>query len=102
MEIIKIQDFDSNHDYANYKVTNFDNNKLVIKGDTGIGGTSAILNITDKNIIIISPISGMIAGKEKERESHQMFIYQGSRDRWNHYENDLRAGHNIILNTTPE
>jgi hypothetical protein len=102
MEIIKIQDFVSNHDYANYKVTNFDNNKLVIKGDTGIGGTSAILNITDKNIIIVSPLSGMIAGKEKVREPHQMFIYQHSRDRWFNYENDLKAGYNIILNTTPE
>lgn len=102
MEIIKIQNFVSNDEYANYKVTNFDNNKLVIKGDTGIGGTSAILNITDKNIIIISPISGMIAGKEKVRAPHQMFIYQGSRDRWHNYENDLKAGYNIILNTTPE
>src|SRR6478609_5023922 len=98
MKIIKIPDYVSNHSYANSIITNFDNNKLVIKGDTGVGGTSAILNITDKNVIIISPLSGMIAGKEIVRQSHQMFIYKGSKDRWSNYEHELRVGNKIILN----
>lgn len=102
MEIIKIKDYVSNNEYANSIITKFNNNKLVIKGDTGVGGTSAILNITDQNIIIISPLSGMIAGKELVRLPHQMFIYQDSKDRWHHYESELRVGNKIILNTTPE
>jgi hypothetical protein len=72
---IKIKDFVSNDNSANKLITTFDSNKYIIKGDTGIGGTSAILNITDQNVIIISPLTGMIAGKEDKRESHQMFIY---------------------------
>lgn len=102
MEIIKIKDYVSNDDYANKIITNFDNNKLIIKGDTGVGGTSAVLNITDQNIIIVSPLSGMIAGKEIVRKPHQMFIYQGSKDRWQHYEHELKVGSFVILNTTPE
>jgi hypothetical protein len=44
--------------------------------DTGIGGTTAVLNITDQTVINISPpISGMILEK-KVCGNHQMFIYQ--------------------------
>lgn len=99
---IKIKDFVSNDNYANNIVTTFDSNKFVIKGDTGIGGTSAILKITDQNIIIISPLTGMIAGKEDKRESHQMFIYNESKDSWFHYDREISLHNNIILNTTPE
>ena len=99
---IKIQSHVSNDTHANGIITDFTKNKLIIKGDTGIGGTTAVLNITDQTIIIISPISGMIIGKESVRESHQMFIYQGSKDRWHHFENECKRGNHIVLNTTPE
>lgn len=102
MRTILIKDYVSNNAIANELITNFDNNKLVVKGDTGIGGTTSILNITDKNVIIISPLAGMIVGKENKREPHQMFIYQNSKDKWNHYEQEIRSGEFIILNTTPE
>ncbi|OYU83293.1 MAG: hypothetical protein CFE24_11930 [Flavobacterium sp. BFFFF2] len=102
MNIIKIKNHVSNDNHANAIITDFTTNKLIIKGDTGIGGTTAVLNITDQTIIIISPISGMIIGKENVREPHQMFIYQGSKDRWSHFENEHRRGNHIILNTTPE
>ncbi|WP_264511619.1 hypothetical protein [Flavobacterium sp. N1719] len=102
METIKIKSHVSNDTYANGIITDFTNNKLIIKGDTGIGGTTAVLNITDQTIIIISPISGMIMGKEKIRQPHQMFIYQDSKDRWHHFESELRRGNNVVLNTTPE
>ena len=102
MYIIKIKSHVSNDTYANGIITDFTNNKLIIKGDTGIGGTTAVLNITDQTIIIISPISGMIMGKEKVRLSHQMFIYQNSKDRWHHFESELRRGNHVVLNTTPE
>lgn len=99
---IKIKDFVSNDNYANNIVTTFDSNKFIIKGDTGIGGTSAILKITDQNVIIISPLTGMIAGKEDKRESHQMFIYNESKDSWFHYDREISLHNNIILNITPE
>lgn len=102
MKNIIIKDFVSNDIYANGIITNFDNNKLIIKGDTGIGGTTSVLNITDQTVIVISPISGMIMGKEKVRKSHQMFIYQDSKDRWYHFESELRRGNHVVLNTTPE
>ena len=102
MRKIQIKDYVSNDTLANATITNFDNNKLVIKGDTGIGGTTSILNITNRNIIIISPLSGMIIAKEHKRQPHQMFIYQDSKDRWQHYEKEIKYGENIILNTTPE
>ncbi len=104
MRTILINDFVSNDEIANTIITNFDNNKLVVKGDTGIGGTTSILNITDKNVIIISPLAGMIVGKEQksDRKSNQMFIYQNSKDKWHHYEQEVRSGGFIILNTTPE
>lgn len=99
---IKIQDFVSNDVSANDLVTNFNSNKYIIKGDTGIGGTSAILNITNQNVIIISPLTGMIAGKEAKKNPHQMFIYNQSKDTWFHYEREISLGNNVILNTTPE
>ena len=104
MKTILINDFVSNDEIANAIITNFNNNKLVVKGDTGIGGTTSILNITDKNVIIISPLAGMIVGKEQksDRKSHQMFIYQNSKDKWQHYEQEIKSGEFIILNTTPE
>jgi hypothetical protein len=102
MKNLKIKDYVSNDTQANEIITNFDNNKLVIKGDTGIGGTTSILNITDKTVIIISPLTGMIKGKENRRESHQMFIYKDSKDRWFHFEREINGKKNVILNTTPE
>ena len=102
MKNIIINNFVSNDQYANSLITNFDNNKLIIKGDTGIGGTTSVLNITDQTVIVISPLSGMIIGKEKIREPHQMFIYEESRDRWFHFESELRLGNHVVLNTTPE
>ena len=103
MKKIQIKDFVSNDELANSTITNFDSKKLVVKGDTGVGGTTAILNITNRNIIIISPLSGMIIAKEHKRQPHQMFIYQDSTDRWQHYEKELKYGsESIILNTTPE
>lgn len=102
MYTIKIQSHVSNDSRANGIITDFTNNKLIIKGDTGIGGTTAVLNITDQSVIIISPLSGMIIGKENVREPHQMFIYQNSKDRWNHFENEYKRGNHIVLNTTPE
>jgi hypothetical protein len=102
MRTILINDYVSNDTIANELITNFDNNKLVVKGDTGIGGTTSILNITDKSVIIISPLTGMIIGKENKREPHQMFIYKDSKDRWMHFEKEINGNQNVILNTTPE
>jgi hypothetical protein len=102
MYTIKIQSHVSNDTHANGIITDFTKNKLIIKGDTGIGGTTAVLNITDQTIIIISPLTGMIIGKENVQEPHQLFRYQDSKDGWHHFENELRRGNHVVLNTTPE
>jgi hypothetical protein len=103
MKTIQIKNYVANDETANAVITNFNNNKLIIKKDTGIGGTTSVLNITDKNVIIISPLSGMIATKEHKRQPHQMFIYQDSKDRWRDYEEKIQYGtETIVLNTTPE
>jgi hypothetical protein len=44
MYTLKIQSHVSNDARANGIITDFTKNKLVIKGDTGIGGTTAVLN----------------------------------------------------------
>jgi hypothetical protein len=96
----KVQDYISNDAEANKSITAFTENTYLIKSDTGMGGTSAVLDIKDKNIIIVSPLNGMIKGKALEGESHQMFIFGGSEDRWNEYVKRREAGECIVLNTS--
>jgi len=90
-------------------LTDTTKNKYAIKGSTGIGGTTAILNYLLGNYIIISPNVGMIKGKEElakkgEFDSDkQIFIYHGE-DNWDdvlHYlmNSDVQ---NLIINTTPD
>jgi len=55
MRTIIIDDYISNHDEALKAIRDFSHNKLIIKGSCGIGGTNAVLGITDQDIIIISP-----------------------------------------------
>lgn len=89
-------------------LTDTTKNKYIIKGSTGIGATTAILNYQLGNYIIISPNVGMIKGKEVKKSSFtsdkQLFIYSGSDDTWEdalHYlmYNDVQ---NLIINTTPD
>ncbi len=87
-------------------ITNFERNTYIIKGSTGIGGTTSLLNYTQSNCLIISPNVGMIKGKEgKEYTSDkQLFIYANSTDKWsdaiNYLENENNI--NLIINTTPD
>lgn len=89
-------------------LTTFDKDKYIIKGSTGIGGTTAIFNTVNGNRIIISPNTGMIVGKELKRNeflSHkQAFIYHKSADNWGYVKDYLvnSETQNIIINTTPE
>lgn len=102
MKTIQIADYISNNLEATNAVSQFTNNKLIIKGSTGIGGTSTILGITNQTIIIVSPLTGMIIGKEQTKQEHQLFIYQNSKDRWSDVSSKLSNGLHFILNTTPE
>lgn len=102
MQTIQIADFISNNLEATNAVSQFTKNKLIIKGSTGIGGTSTILAIKDQTIIIVSPLTGMIIGKEQFKKDHQLFIYQNSKDRWSDVSSMLNEGKSFILNTTPE
>lgn len=89
-------------------LTSTTENKYIIKGSTGIGGTTAILNYQRGNYIIISPNIGMIKGKEAKADNFksdkQLFRYGGSKDTWDdaldYFENSDTQ--NLIINTTPD
>ena len=103
MKTILIQDFVSNSPEATKEITTFDGYKFIKKGSTGIGGTTSILNIKDQNVIIISPLKGMIASKEqKHNEEHQFFIYGNSSKKWSDAVKFIKTGKTAIINTTPE
>ena len=103
MKTYLIDDFIKNDQTVLSVLTDFKTNKLVIKGSTGIGGTSAILSITDQTIIVVSPLVGMIADKESQCDSyHNLFIYENSKHSWNDVDKRISKEENFILNTTPD
>lgn len=103
MKTYFIDDFITNDQTALSVITDFNTNKLIIKGSTGIGGTSAILGITDQTIIIVSPLVGMIADKESQNDSyHNLFIYEHSKNSWHDVSKRIRNEEKFILNTTPD
>ena len=103
MRTILIDSYISLDPTAKEAITDFSKNKLIIKGSTGIGGTAAILGITDKNVIIISPYVGMIQSKEDQNtEPNIIFIYQNSSARWKDVEEKLNNNEQFILNTTQD
>jgi len=91
-------------------LTDINCNSYIIKGSTGLGATTALLNYTYGNYIIISPNVGMIEGKEevkyKFNSSTQLFIYSKSIDKWKDVEEYLEftdiTKQNLIINTTPD
>lgn len=89
-------------------LTDFSINKYIIKGSTGIGGTTAIFNIKKGIYIIVSPYVGMIKSKEEQRNGFksdkQFFIYEGSKDNWHNVHKLMKYpdNENIIINTTPD
>ena len=94
--------------YAEKVLTEPYKNKYIIKGSTGIGGTTAILNYNKSSYIIVSPNVGMIRSKEKNRDKYssdkQFFRYEGSKDNWIDVINYLESTDtpNAIINTTPD
>jgi hypothetical protein len=87
-------------------ITNFERNTYIIKGSTGIGGTTSLLNYTQSNCLIISPNVGMIKGKEGKHydSDKQVFIYAKSKDTWRDVIEYLGDDQNVnlIINTTPD
>jgi hypothetical protein len=103
LKTILIDDYINNDPTALSAITDFTTNKLIIKGNTGIGGTSAVLAITDQTVIIISPYLGMIQDKENQNlKENKLFIYQNSEASWNDVSNFLTDNLQFILNTTPD
>lgn len=98
--VIKIKDYISNDEIANEAITNFSNNKYIIKQSTGMGGTSSVLNITDKQVIIVTPTRGIIKGKELKKAEHHLFIYSKSEDRWRDIETKINNKENFVLTIT--
>lgn len=86
------------------KLNNYEKNTYIIKGSTGIGGTTAQLNNTKDNILIISPYTSMVAKKESSRSEYlsnkNYFIYGNSFDRWNNINEIIDSESNIVINCT--
>jgi hypothetical protein len=95
-------------------LTDITQNTYIIKASTGQGATTALLNHTTSNHIMVSPNVGMIEGKEKDKyerrikynSNKQLFIYGKSKDKWKDVEEYLDNTdiykQNLILNTTPD
>ncbi len=83
-------------------------NYFIHKNSTGMGMTTAILNYTKSNYIILSPCVGMIKSKEggKYNSHKQFFIYGNSTDSWDAVERYLTLTpieeQNLIINITPD
>lgn len=108
LENVKTIKFNSKYVSGTAKelITNFEKNTYIIKGSTGIGGTTALLNYTQSNCLIISPNVGMIKGKEGKQytSDKQLFIYGSSKDKWSDAINylDNEDNTNLVINTTPD
>jgi hypothetical protein len=108
LENVKTIKFNSKYVSGTAKelITNFERNTYIIKGSTGIGGTTALLNYTQSNCLIISPNVGMIKGKEGKQytSDKQLFIYGSSKDKWSdaieYLDNEDNT--NLVINTTPD
>lgn len=109
IEIIKFSG-DYVNGIAKDVLLDFSINSYVIKGSTGIGATTAILNNLKGNYIIISPNVGMIMKKENPKGPYasdkQLFIYGNSNNSWKEVEIYFKEtetdSQNLIINTTPE
>ncbi len=90
--------------------TNFDHSRLIVKAETGMGGTTAVLNYTGGNVILIIPNVSVIEGKMNPKlpydSGKQYFIfYDGDShaDDWN----DVRKAfydnvQNMVIVSTPD
>ncbi|SHL07010.1 hypothetical protein [Flavobacterium chilense] len=108
LENVKTIKFNSKYVSGTAKelITNFERNTYIIKGSTGVGGTTALLNYTESHCLIISPNVGMIKGKEGKQytSDRQVFIYASSKDKWKDVGDylDNEDNNNLIINTTPD
>ena len=108
--IIEIEDYVSHSPEAKAIMTDFSTSKFIHKQSCGIGGTTAILDITHQTVIICSPLTGMIKSKEANEKHNHIFIYglrkqkttdSGSNKKWKTVEDNLYHNQQFILNTTP-
>ena len=98
------------NDFINGKaktiLLNSNENKYIIKGSTGIGGTTAILNDTSKSWVIVSPNKGMIKSKENDtyKSKEQFFIYGETNNIWENVNEFLinNSNQNCVINCTPD
>lgn len=84
----------------------FRKNTYIIKGSTGIGGTTSLLNYTEGHCLIISPNTGMIMIKADPNNKYdsdvQLFIHSKSKNDWDDVKNSLTTSSNVIINCTPD
>lgn len=93
------------------KLYDFTENKFLSKTSPGIGVTTALLNYTDGNLIIVSPLTPMILKKAENRKQYrsqtQFFkCNELKENKWIKVSEYLyktqKKDQNIIINTTPD
>ncbi|WP_034893705.1 hypothetical protein [Gillisia sp. Hel_I_29] len=95
---------------ALYKLFDFSENKFITKTSPGIGVTTALLNYTSGNIIIISPLTPMIEKKAMKvgeySSTKQFFKCNKLKSNWKDVLDYLKKTpieqQNIIINCTPD
>ncbi len=81
-------------------VENFNNDKYIIKDSCGQGFTHSILQIKNRTIILIVPLTAILKIKEQDRQDNHIFIYGGSKDTWKTVEIRLSDGEQLIISVT--
>lgn len=98
------------HGKAKEVFTDFSESQLVVKSETGIGGTTSVLNYTGGNVILVVPLVSILESKMKPKEPYesqrQFFVYfsdEGIADDWKQvrqaFQEDVK---NAIIICTPD
>ena len=92
-------DYIGNHQDGLKLITAFKRNIYVHKSHTGMGGTTVFLNC-DKNVIILSPNTGMVSAKSQSDPNKAIYIYGGAKGKWSAAITNARRGYPTKVNAT--
>ncbi len=92
-------DYITNHTVGLAHITNFTTNLFVHKSHTGMGGTTAFLQC-DKNVLIISPNTGMVQKKAETNANDAIYIYHKANGKWTEAITKAKSGEIVKVNST--
>jgi len=92
-------DYITNHTQGLAHITSFTNNLFVHKSHTGMGGTTAFLEC-NKNVLIISPNTGMVQKKAETNADDAIYIYNKANGKWSEAINKAKSGEIVKVNST--